>query len=1105
MEFNASSVSTPTPAVSSIAPMSPGDQCESRRQWYLFLASSLGVWAGGLSIVLIHRFLRRLLYKASRYLRKPDPQELPASSSGGEDYGQCRPAIEAAEIGWLTEAKDWAGELISGQTTTGRILVMLVFALNIASWIVYLVDTGRVIDGKHRVEVCEPWFVSVSQQIDLAFNVIFLIYFFIRFLAAQDKVWFWVDGWTVVDVLTIPPSFLSISLERAWLGFRFMRITCLASLTDVLQYLDIMKSASSIRLTQLVTLFANLVLTTAGFIYLVENTGDPPTYSNAQPLTFFQCSYYMIVTMPTVGYGDIACKTTIGRAFMAVFILGGLAVFANSIPEIADILGSRSKYGGSYKKENGKQHIVVCGHITYETVSHFLGDFLHEDREDVDVQILLLDKHVPDLELQGLLKRHFTQVEFFQGSVMSSKDLQRAALESADACLVLSNKYCCDPDAEDAANIMRVISIKNYCAEIKVIIQLMQYHNKAYLLNIPSWDWKRGDDAVCLAELKLGFLAQSCLSPGFSTLLANLFTMRSFKDDGNQPRWLSEYMEGAGMEMYTEYLSPAFEGMSFPEAAEFCFVKLNLLLIAVEVKSEDGSESCIAINPKKNVNIDQGTQGFFIAQSAEDVKKVFYYCKACHEHLLGVNCLNIKSRCNCKQSSRFYDSLYGLRRKTSTTSSSGAIGNTGIKRSSLSNGSTTTETVMARGQRSSGRAPSLPGVKVVRKSRASLAIAHGRKIPGLGERKFDSTGMFHWCEERVFEEAILDRDQIAMTVFSGHIVVCLFADAGSPLIGLRNFVMPLRASNFHSYELKHVIFVGSADYMRREWRTLMNFPKISILPGSPLNRANLRSVNINLCDMCVILSSKLGLNIDDPTLVDKEAILCSLNIKAMFFDAVTSIEDDPAAPKEMNQTSGNLIPMLTELSIDENSQFLDQDDDDDPDVDLFMTQPFACGTAFAASVLDSLMSTAYFNENALTLIRTLITGGHTPELEQILAEGSGIRGGFSTPETLANRDRCHVTQMAVTDGLLETIPHPDDIFTYGQMFRYALHNKGILSIGVYRYIQDPEDYGTRLSHKRYVITNPPSEFQLFLTDRIFCLRPYVERDRPPISRSLRYN
>ena len=33
-------------------------------------------------------------------------------------------------------------------------------------------------------------------------------------------------------------------------------------------------------------------------------------------------------------------------------------------------------------------------------------------------------------------------------------------------------------------------------------------------MNIPSWDWKRGDDVICLAELKLGFIAQSCLAPG---------------------------------------------------------------------------------------------------------------------------------------------------------------------------------------------------------------------------------------------------------------------------------------------------------------------------------------------------------------------------------------------------------------------------------------------------------------------------------------------------------------------------------------------------------------------------------------------------------------
>ena len=62
-----------------------------------------------------------------------------------------------------------------------------------------------------------------------------------------------------------------------------------------------------------------------------------------------------------------------------------------------------------------------------------------------------------------------------------------------------------------------------------IVDLLLLYFTQAYLLNVPCWDWKRGDDAVCLAELKLGFIAQSCVAPGFSTLLANLFTMRSYK------------------------------------------------------------------------------------------------------------------------------------------------------------------------------------------------------------------------------------------------------------------------------------------------------------------------------------------------------------------------------------------------------------------------------------------------------------------------------------------------------------------------------------------------------------------------------------------------
>ncbi|KAF7247519.1 Calcium-activated potassium channel subunit alpha-1 [Varanus komodoensis] len=290
------------------------------------------------------------------------------------------------------------------------------------------------------------------------------------------------------------------------------------------------------------------------------------------------------------------------------------------------------------------RHIVVCGHITLESVSNFLKDFLHKDRDDVNVEIVFLHNISPNLELEALFKRHFTQVEFFQGSVLNPHDLARVKIESADACLILANKYCADPDAEDASNIMRVISIKNYHPKIRIITQMLQYHNKAHLLNIPSWNWKEGDDAICLAELKLGFIAQSCLAPGLSTMLANLFSMRSFIKI-EEDTWQKYYLEGVANEMYTEYLSSAFVGLSFPAVCELVFAKLKLLMIAIEYKSEK-RESSILINPGNHVKIQEGTLGFFIASDAKEVKRAFFYCKACHDDITDPK--RIK-KCGCKR------------------------------------------------------------------------------------------------------------------------------------------------------------------------------------------------------------------------------------------------------------------------------------------------------------------------------------------------------------------------------------------------------------------------------------------------------------------------
>ncbi|XP_039236847.1 calcium-activated potassium channel subunit alpha-1 isoform X4 [Pipra filicauda] len=1141
-----------------IIPVTMEVPCDSRgqRMWWAFLASSMVTFFGGLFIILLWRTLKYLWTVCCHCgVKNKEAQKI---NGGGDTQadGACKPTDEkeenvAAEVGWMTSVKDWAGVMISAQTLTGRVLVVLVFALSIGALVIYFIDSSN------PIESCQNFYKDFTLQIDMAFNVFFLLYFGLRFIAANDKLWFWLEVNSVVDFFTVPPVFVSVYLNRSWLGLRFLRALRLIQFSEILQFLNILKTSNSIKLVNLCSIFISTWLTAAGFIHLVENSGDPwENFQNNQPLTYWECVYLLMVTMSTVGYGDVYAKTTLGRLFMVFFILGGLAMFASYVPEIIELIGNRKKYGGSYSAVSGRKHIVVCGHITLESVSNFLKDFLHKDRDDVNVEIVFLHNISPNLELEALFKRHFTQVEFYQGSVLNPHDLARVKIESADACLILANKYCADPDAEDASNIMRVISIKNYHPKIRIITQMLQYHNKAHLLNIPSWNWKEGDDAICLAELKLGFIAQSCLAPGLSTMLANLFSMRSFIKI-EEDTWQKYYLEGVANEMYTEYLSSAFVGLSFPAVCELVFAKLKLLMIAIEYKSEK-RESSILINPGNHVKIQEGTLGFFIASDAKEVKRAYFYCKACHDDITDPK--RIK-KCGCKRLIYSKMSIYKRmklaccfdcgRSERDCSCMSGSVHSNmdtlerAFPLSSVSVNDCSTSlrafedeqpsTLSPKKKQRNGGMRNSPNSSPKLMRHDPLLIPGNEQIDNMDAnvKKYDSTGMFHWCPAKDIEKVILTRSEAAMTVLSGHVVVCIFGDVKSALIGLRNLVMPLRASNFHYHELKHIVFVGSLEYLRREWETLHNFPKVSILPGTPLSRADLRAVNINLCDMCVILSANQN-NIDDASLQDKECILASLNIKSMQFDdsiGVLQANSQGFTPPGMDRSSpdnspvhgllrqpsittgtnipiitelakpGKLLPlvsisqeknsgthilMITELVNDSNVQFLDQDDDDDPDTELYLTQPFACGTAFAVSVLDSLMSATYFNDNILTLIRTLVTGGATPELEALIAEENALRGGYSTPQTLANRDRCRVAQLALYDG-----PFADlgDGGCYGDLFCKALKTYNMLCFGIYR-LRDAHLTTPSQCTKRYVITNPPYEFELVPTDLVFCLMQF---------------
>ena len=90
------------------------DDCLKVRKWWCFLLSSIFTFLAGLLIVLLWRAFAFLCCRKEPELAPNDPKQKEQKAQRGK---------QEFEGTFMTEAKDWAGELISGQTTTGRILV----------------------------------------------------------------------------------------------------------------------------------------------------------------------------------------------------------------------------------------------------------------------------------------------------------------------------------------------------------------------------------------------------------------------------------------------------------------------------------------------------------------------------------------------------------------------------------------------------------------------------------------------------------------------------------------------------------------------------------------------------------------------------------------------------------------------------------------------------------------------------------------------------------------------------------------------------------------------------------------------------------------------
>ena len=639
--------------------------------------------------------------------------------------------------------------------------------------------------------------------------------------------------------------------------------------------------------------------------------------------------------------------------------------------------------------------------------------------------------------MKNVIRSHYTRAQYIVGSVLNGRDLQRAKIDTCGAVFIVCDKFSNSPLEEDNANLLRLVSVKNTTTKVAVIIQLLLSTSKKQVHNIGGW--KIGTDiALCLNELKLGLLAQSCICPGMSTLVANLFYTSDFPaltvfEDSEA--WKGQYILGASNEIYASHFSHQFERKKFHEAAKICYNQLGLILLSLE--KIEGKRRICYVNPSPVSNPDlviesgeDGMLGYFIGQDSDHVSIVASYCECCHGDV-NVNMGDKSPR---------------IRRvmRTVTTRSCRCDGDE-IPMVENPLGQTVPVDLGENGEISQ----------------------HKKRVETLKKSHFVSTDSDHSSdlaeqysifvrEPQKLDEAIINDESTIVTDsprpdVKDHIVLCVFADENSPLLGLHSFLLPLRSKYMTKDQLKPVVIVSNKRFIEREWPLIRKIPDVHIVVGSPLRLQNLEEANVRECSVCIVISMLSSTTGHELAINDKESILCSLSIQ-----------------QHLKKTAKRNILIITDLRQESNVQFLDFGDEDEPDERIYKAQPFACGEAFSVSMFDSVTSSVYHSPGTLYLIEDLIHASET-------------------------KTRCQVVPLSLAD-------YAGKKFT--NLYIDQLKNHAVC-LGLYRQLPSSESdedesvptsplstdscFRTVEQTKHYVITAPSANLELEATDIAFLL------------------
>jgi len=210
--------------------------------------------------------------------------------------------------------------IFEADTTLGRTFDITLILLIIGSVIAVMLDSVASIQSKYGFYL---------YLVEWLFTILFTLEYFLRIISVGRPLSYITSFFGVIDLLAILPTYVSMFVpgSQYLLVIRILRILRIFRVLKLVQYIreiKLLKTAlieSRRKITVFLFTILTLVIIFGSLMYLIEG---PPNGFTSIPRSI----YWAIVTLTTVGYGDISPNTAFGQFLASLIMIMGYAIIA---------------------------------------------------------------------------------------------------------------------------------------------------------------------------------------------------------------------------------------------------------------------------------------------------------------------------------------------------------------------------------------------------------------------------------------------------------------------------------------------------------------------------------------------------------------------------------------------------------------------------------------------------------------------------------------------------------------------------------------------------------------------------------------------------------